>query len=34
MLIFYGEGAGSKDIPTSKQQQRGHENEVLESGNR
>jgi hypothetical protein len=34
MFIFYGKDAGSKDIPMSKQQHRGHENEVLDSGNR
>jgi len=34
MFILYGRGAGSKGIPMSKQQHRGHESEVLESGNR
>jgi hypothetical protein len=34
MFIFYGKGAGSKGIPMSKQQHRGHESEVLDSGNR
>jgi len=33
-FILYGRGAGSKGIPMSKQQQREHESEVLESGNR
>ena len=34
MFILYGRGAGGKGIPMSKQQHRGHESEVLESGNR
>jgi len=34
MFIFYGKGARSRGIPLSKQQHRGHESEVLESGNR
>jgi hypothetical protein len=34
MFILHGRGAGSKGIPMSKQQHRGHESEVLESGDR
>jgi hypothetical protein len=32
IFIFYRKGAGSKGIPMSKQH-RGHESEILESGN-
>jgi hypothetical protein len=34
MFILNGKVAGSKGIPMSKQQHRGHKSEVLESGKR